>query len=92
MGMEHALNELRASLLENDLRLIAILVDRQKIVSEIGRVKVAAKLSTVQPHSFEVMQHKRETFATEMGVPVELIRTLFDEIHAYSVSQQEQQK
>ena len=90
--MEDKIARLRAELLEHDLRFIAMLSDRHKIVAAIGALKSIDGIPILQTDAFNIMQEKRMTFAREKGISEELIQQLFALIHKDSISQQENQQ
>lgn len=92
MEMEDKLARLRAELLEHDLRFIAMLSERHKIVAAIGTLKAIDGTPVLQSDAFHKMQEKRIAFAREKGISEELINQLYDLIHQDSIDQQQNQQ
>lgn len=75
-GQLDRLDRLRASVMECDRRLIAILRQRLDLVLEIGELKASLRLPVTDPKREAAVVRRAAELAREAGLDEELIRNL----------------
>lgn len=84
------LGDLRNELLECDKAMIALLSKRMHLSGQIGRLKSMHRIEVKQDDFWADSCAKRSSIAIENSVSPDMVAELFELIHQYSISIQEQ--
>jgi len=85
----HRMGELREDVDELDSRLIELLGQRMDIVQEMGRLKTAQNVSTLQPHRWQEIVEDRVKKGTSLDLSEGFLLQIMQSIHEEAIRQQE---
>lgn len=86
---EVGLRWLRAEIDEIDDQLWQTIARRMEVSGRVGEWKKARGVAALQPGRFEAILQKRIAWGEAVGLPRELVETIFHEIHKESLRRQE---
>jgi chorismate mutase len=88
-GFKMRLNSLRGKVDELDERMLELLGQRMGIVSEMGRLKAAQSVSTLQPHRWKEIVEDRIKKGSQLDLSEEFVLQVMQSIHEEAIRRQE---
>jgi chorismate mutase len=88
ISLKATLEELREIVDKYDHELVQSLIERMKVIEDVGLFKKENNIAILQPERWNEIVQTRTAWAEEAGLSQELILKIFQLIHQYSIRQQ----
>lgn len=92
MKSDAKLARVREQIDQVDNQILELLGQRVDLMQEVAKIKQEFKIDTLQPGRFEELKNRLRVKAKEIGVDPKLVDDIWDNIHEYSINQQNYMK